>query len=451
MRERNELILKGNILPTIIRITLPSIVGMLGMMIFNIVDTFFVGQLGALELAAISYTFPVILLINSLVFGIGTAAMALFSRAAGGHDVKEKQILATSSLTLGMVISFSLSIIGYFTIDTLFRALGAEEALLPYIRQYMKIWYVCAGFMVIPMLGDSVLRGLGDTFTPVFVMMTVALVNAVLDPLLIFGLGPFPRMGIKGAALATVISRGMAALVSILIQGLREHLLTWDGISVRKAWSQWKRLLYIGLPNSLVRTITPLGTAFFTYVLSRFGHEIVAGYGVAAKVESIFLVLINSFSITAMVFVGQNMGAGNVNRAKHGMRMIYFILLCFGIAASVIFFFTGNSIAGIFNDDPLVRSATTKYLRIVPFGYCFLAFTQISASILNVYHKPFLAGGLSFFQMAVIAVPASYILSGFFDESGVFTAILAGFVITGLLSLFVIRKQSAVHLKESSS
>lgn len=447
MRDNNKLILNGKIPGTLIKITLPSIVGMFGMMIFNIVDTYFVGQLGSVELAAISFTFPVVMVINSLVFGIGTASMAVFSRAVGERNIEEERLLATSTFTLGISISVITAIIGLFTIEPLFRMLGADDNLIPYIIEYMQIWYLGAGFVVIPMLGDSILRGLGDTFTPAFVMMTVAMVNVVLDPLMIFGIGPFPMMGIKGAAVATIIARAIAASVSIAIQVFREHLITIKAMSLRKTWEKWKILFHIGLPNSAVKAITPLGTAFFTAVLSSFGHEVVAGFGVAAKIESIYLSLVNAFSITATVFVGQNLGAGIYERVRRGIRMINILLLVSGSMSAVIFFFSGNYLASFFNDDLIVRSTTTLYLMIVPAGYGFMAMTQIAASILNVYHRPYLAGGLSLFQIAVIAVPLSFVLPRLFGYNGVFIAILASFVITGILSFIVVKRETLIHLK----
>ena len=447
MKDKQHQILHGHIPTTLIRITIPSVVGMFGFMIFNIVDTYFVGKLGSVPLAAISFTFPVVMVLNSLVFGIGVASMTLFSKAAGQHNEEEKKMLASSSLALGITISIVMGVIGYSSITPLFRALGADDQLLGYITRYMKIWYLGTGFMVIPMLGDSILRGLGDTFTPAFVMMTSAGLNIILDPLMIFGIGPFPEMGIEGAALATVISRGVSALVSILIQAFREHLLTIHALSFRKAWTYWKQLFHIGLPNSAVKAITPLGTAFFTSILAGYGHEVVAGYGVATKLESVFIAFINAFGITTTVFIGQNLGAGNHERVKKGILTISTILFSLGLFIAAVFFFSGNYLAGFFTDDLLVRTTTARYLRIVPIGYGFFAFTQMTASILNVYHKPYLAGGLSLFQIGMIAVPASYVLSYLFASQGVFAAIVLSFCLTGLVSLTVLKKQSAKHLQ----
>lgn len=450
--KKREAILSGNVPSTLIKITIPSIVGMLGLMIFNVVDTYFVGRLGALELAAISFTFPVIMVINSVVFGIGTGTMALFSRAVGKHNLEEERLLATSSLALGIILSVLVGIAGFVTIEPVFRLLGAGDDLMPYIRTYMRIWYMGSAFMVIPMLGDSILRGLGDTFTPAFVMLTVATVNAVFDPLLIFGIGPFPAMGVAGAALATIFSRAIAATVSLLIQVFREKLITIRGLSVQGVWTKWKSLLHIGLPNSGIKAILPLGTAIFTSILSVYGNEVVAGFGVAAKIEGVVLAIANAFGVTATVFVGQNLGAGNLDRIKSGIRWMRLDVHIVGLVAAIFMFFFGGNMAGLFNDDPIVRNTAAAYLMIVPIGYGFFACSQIAASVLNVYHKPFLAGGLSLIQISLVSVPLAYYLSGFWGPKGVFTAILVSFVVIGLLSFIVIANQSkSVFSKVGSS
>ncbi|MDC7222193.1 MAG: MATE family efflux transporter [Spirochaetales bacterium] len=442
MKDKRQAILNGPLGITLVRITIPSIVGMLGLMIFNVVDTYFVGRLGAVELAAISFTFPVVMVINSLVFGIGVGSMALFSRAVGNHDKGEERLLATSSLALGISMAAVLGVLGYFTIEPVFTLLGAEEELMPYIMTYMRIWYMGAPFMVIPMLGDSILRGLGDTFTPAFVMLTVAVGNAILDPLLIFGIGPFPEMGVAGAALATLISRAMAATVSILIQVFREKLIMIRGLTLSALLKTWRALFQIGLPNSAIKAILPLGTAIFTSILAEYGHEAVAGYGVAAKIEGVVLAIFNALAVTATVFVGQNLGAGNRERVKKGIHRMRLYSHGVGILSAVILFFTGGFLAGFFNEDSLVRSTAAAYLMIVPIGYGLYGCGQIAASILNVYHKPMLAGALSLFQIAAVAVPLAYILPRVLGMNGVFTAIVISFAALGILSFFVLRRES---------
>ena len=188
--------LEGPVGSTLLRLALPMMMGIVSVMLINIVDTFYIGQLGVRELAAISFAFPVISTLVSMVFGLGIGTSAVLSRAIGkGHLVRVRQLTTHSLLLIALGMVF-ISFLGIITLNPLFRAMGAEEDLIPLIREYMFIWYLGVGLVAIPIVGNSAIRASGDSKTPSLVMMMAAIINAVLDPLLIFGLGPFPQMGI---------------------------------------------------------------------------------------------------------------------------------------------------------------------------------------------------------------------------------------------------------------
>jgi len=202
-------------------------IGILAMQIFNLVDTFFVGQLGARQLAAMGFTFPVVLVINSIALGLGIGASSVISRAIGEGNQAKVRRFTTDALSLSVMIVTLFVVTGLFTIEPLFRSLGASGDVLQYIKSYMKIWYLGMPFVVIPMVGNNAIRATGDTKTPSFVMVSAVLINIILDPLLIFGYGPFPRWELAGAALATVISRGITMVLSLWILYHRERMLTF--------------------------------------------------------------------------------------------------------------------------------------------------------------------------------------------------------------------------------
>ncbi len=183
------------------------VLGMLGLIIFNLVDTYFVSLLGTTELVAISFTFPVVLVVNSIALGIGQGTASVVSRAAGAKDKTKLVRYATESLTLGVMVVLCFVLIGLLTIEPLFTALGADAQVMPYIKSYMEVWYLGMVFVVIPMVGNNSIRALGDTKSPSLVMVVAAVANSILDPMFIFGMGPIPAMGVRGAAIATVLSR----------------------------------------------------------------------------------------------------------------------------------------------------------------------------------------------------------------------------------------------------
>ena len=172
---------EGAVGRTLIKLTIPMFLAILAMVVFNLVDTAFVGRLGTEELAAISFTFPVVLVINSLAGGLGVGASAVISQAIGKGDRYRVQRLTTDSLGLSVMVVVVFVSIGLVTIDPLFRLLGATPEVLPLIRQYMTLWYIGVIFVVIPMVGNATIRATGDTKTPAVIMMVAAGINIVLD------------------------------------------------------------------------------------------------------------------------------------------------------------------------------------------------------------------------------------------------------------------------------
>ncbi len=409
-------------------------------MSFNVVDTYFVAKIGTVQLAAISFTFPIVLIVNSLSLGIGIGVMALFSKAFGKGDRNQECKLATASLLLGLLLTVIITIFGLLTIEPVFKLLGATDEVLPYIKEYMLIWYLGSVFMVVPMIGDHILRGLGDMKTPSYVMLTSSITNIILDPILIFGIGFIPAMGIKGAAIATVFSRMITTVVSLYVQIWREDLIMFRGTSLKILVAEFKSILFIGMPNALIRMIPPVATAFFTAILARFGIETVAGYGVAARIEMFFLVIIIAMSVTASVFIGQNLGAGKIERVNQGLSIMRKFSIIYGVVAFLILAPFGGFLGSLFDSNPEVFKVVAEYMLIVPLGFGMLSFIQIGISVLNVAHKPLHAGLLSLLHLFVINLPLAFLLSGYLGAKGVFISICISICISGIIAYFITDK-----------
>ncbi|HAD89924.1 MAG TPA: MATE family efflux transporter, partial [Alteromonas macleodii] len=198
---------------------------MVMMMSFGLIDTFFVSLLGTDPLAAISFTFPVTFTVISLNIGLGIGTSAIIGKLQGSKEITKSQHYATGSLMLSVLLVGALAAIGFFTIEPVFKLLNATDNLMPYISDYMGLWYLSSIFLAMPMVGNSVLRACGDTRTPSIVMAAGGGLNALLDPIFIFGLGPIPAMGIKGAALATFIAWIVGALWILYILAVRRKLM----------------------------------------------------------------------------------------------------------------------------------------------------------------------------------------------------------------------------------
>ncbi len=445
-RKKNPVLLEGKIPKTLIRLTLQMFIGILAMQIFNLVDTFFVGQLGAKQLAAMGFTFPVVMVINSIALGLGIGASSVISRAIGQGNQSKVRRFTTDALSLSLIIVTFFVVIGLFTIRPLFHSLGASAEIIRYIESYMKIWYLGMPFVVIPMVGNNAIRATGDAKTPSFIMVSAVLINIILDPLLIFGYGPFPRWELAGAALATVISRGITMVLSLWILYHRERMITLAIPKLKEGIQSWGKILYIGLPAAATNLIMPISLGIITRLVARYGATAVAGFGVGSRIQMFSLAIIGSLSSVFTPFVGQNWGAKQYARIKSGVAFSYLASSIWGVFLFVIFLFLAHPIATLFNRNPHVIWTTSVYLRIVSIGFPALGILILTSSTFNALNKPIPASTLMVMRMFVLYVPLAYLGSSVFGLTGIFWAAVASNLTSAIVAYFWIRKELATHI-----
>jgi len=428
---KSALLIKGSVGKTLVKLAIPMIFGMIGLIVFNLVDAFFVGQLGTNELAAMSFTFPVVLVVNSLAMGLGVGASAVISRAIGAGDHYRVQRLTTDSLALGVLVVALFVVAGLLTIDPLFRLLGATPEVRPFIKQYMRIWYLGVIFVVIPMTGNNAIRATGDTKTPAIIMLVAAGVNLAVDPMLIFGFGPIPRLELAGAALATVIARATTLIVSLSVLYYREQMITFARPALRAVIDSWKKILYIGLPAAGTNIIIPVSMGIITSLVAAYGPAAVAGFGVSSRIESFALTGILALSSVIGPFIGQNWGAGKSDRVILGVRRGQQFALGWGAVACLLLAAAARPIAGLFSDNPDVVATITLYLRIVPISYGLQGVLLVTSATLNVLNRPLHSAALSLLRMIVLYVPLAYAGSSLIGLPGVFGAAALANVLAG--------------------
>lgn len=311
-------LLSAPIPETLRKMTVPMTMGMIAILMFNLVDTFFISLLGTHALAAISYTFPVTFAVNCITMGIGMGLSTNIGRLLGQGHAPQAARFTTHGLLLAVLLVAIASSIGFATIAPLFRFLGATDDLIPLIEQYMQVWYLTIPLLVIPMAGNSAIRATGDTKTPAKIMMLAGLINGMLDPLLIFGYGPFPELGIQGAAIASAFSWLGALCGSFYVLVKREKLLAQPQWASLK--QDWQQTLKIGTPAALSNAMNPLSGAILMMLLSSHGTAAVAAYGAAQRIESILILVLMSLTSALTPFMAQNLGA-----KKSSARFLWFV------------------------------------------------------------------------------------------------------------------------------
>lgn len=445
MRKIETDLTQGDVSKRILNLTFPMLIGMMGLVIFNLVDTLFVGQLGADQLAALSFTFPVVLGISSISSGIGLGMTALISKLVGKNDEMGVREIATDGMILGLLLITGLVVLGLLSMDWLFSLLGANQTVLNYIKLYMNIYYPGIILLVIAMLSNGIITGLGDAKTPGMVMATAAVINLILDPLLIFGIGPFPKMGVQGAAIATVIAQSVTALAGLYVIVIRENTISFKNMGFKRLFSSWKQVLYLGIPNALIKIILPMASGVLTRLFSVYGAAAVAAYGVASRIEFFGLIFVSALASVVGPFIGQNLGAEKYERVIEGRKAGERFSLLSGIILALLLFVFANPIARLFNDDPEVIKIIVLYLRIVPIAYGFQGILQIGSTLLNVFSKPLNAAALILIQMFVLCIPLAVLGSYLWGEVGIITALAASYIISGFIAHFEINRNINIY------
>ncbi|MFB1036440.1 MAG: MATE family efflux transporter [Sinobacterium sp.] len=442
-------LLNNDIAVTLRKMTLPMILGMIVLMTFGLVDTFFIGMLGTQQLAAISFTFPVTFTVISLNIGLGIGTSAIIAKLLGAGQHDQAKETATGALMLTMVLAIVLAIAGVMTMEPIFRLMGADQQQLFFIKEYMLVWYAAGVFLAMPMVGNSVLRASGDTKTPSYVMAFGGLINVILDPILIFGWGPVPALGIQGAAFATLIAWAVGLFYILYILAIKRKLIEPKLLN----WQQLKRragsILKIGLPAAGANMLTPISAGIVTAVVADYGPEAVAAWGVGGRLESIASIVVLSLSMSLPPFISQNFGANKLERVTQAYSLCVKFVIVWQLFIFVILALLSSVIANIFTDEPDVASIIIMFLVIMPLGYGLQAVTVLTNSSFNAMHMPMSALLLNFTRLFVFVVPFSFLGSYWFNLFGLFWAGVLANLIVGCIAFIWCRTILASRFKQS--
>ena len=425
------------------RLTGTMIMGVVAMMTLGFVDTWFISLLGTDQLAAIGFIIPVYMIFISVGLGMGMGISSITSRLVGEakHDaaaryVSDAQILA---LLLSVVIAIGIGL----SVCAIFSTMGATEQVLPYIREYMDILVYGLPVIMIAIICRNTFRSIGAMKTSASMSTLMALLNIALDPLLIFGPGPFPEMGMRGAATASVIAAATVSVIALYILAVREKLLLFTRPRLRHVRENWEELLQVGVPAMLANMMTPFAAAIMTALIAGFGAEAVAGFGVGARIETLCLIAVFALSSTLPMFIGQNLGAGKGERARRALFGCLKFSIVFQIAVYLLLLALSPWIAPAFSSDPDVVRVINTFIYILPLTYGAHSVVILVMVSLNVLRRPRLGLFLIIIRLIALYLPLAYIGGLTWGITGMFAGAAAGNIIAGIIAYRVIKKVCA--------
>jgi putative MATE family efflux protein len=428
---------QGAVAPSLFKLTAPMMAGISANILVSMLEIGFIGQLGTQYVAAITFTFPVIMILNSIALGIGIGTSSVIARSVGAGSTIEVKRLGTHALVLVFGAMSVLSVIGYLTIDPVFQFLGASADLLPLIHSYLDIYYPSMLLFTLTMVAGNIMRANGNANIPGLVMTVGALVNLAIDPILIFGWFGFPRLELAGAAIAAALSR-LGTLAVLLYYVSHGGLISTSNIFHRLAESA-RRILQVGLPAMATQLIGPVSAAIITRLLSSHGEVVVAGFGVATRIEAVSVMILFALSASIGPFVGQNWGGNRPDRVRAGLRVAYQFCLVWGILVAIPLYFAGSFITALVDNSEIVTRTASWYLAVVPWSYGLWGVLMMASASFNALGKPLPSTALSFSRMFILYIPLALTLEHFFGYEGIFVATAISNGVMGLLGFFWFR------------
>jgi putative MATE family efflux protein len=434
MQEPKAKLTEGPVGRHLVDMTLPVLLGVATMMGQAFIDAWFLGRVGDRALAAHAFSFPILMIVTSVAIGLGAGTSSVVARAIGAHDWRRARRLATDSLFLSFLITAAFCFLGVLTINPLFRLLGAPDDMIPMIRSFMLILYSGVPFVVVGMVGMASMRATGDTRLPSKLMILGSILNVLLDPIFIFGVGPIPAFGLNGAAMAALMARGVIFVGALYLLRGRLNMISFNRPDPAELRQSWRDILHVGIPAAGTNAIVPIATAIIIAMIAGYGPDAVAGFGVASRIESLVLVMFYALSAIIGPFVGQNLAAGKELRIMEALRLCMIFCVGAGLVGAGILAMSAGFLPTLFSDNDAVISVTRLFLWVAPLGYGGYGLVMVVNASFNGLGKPMPGVVVSLLRTIILYVPLALIAEHYYGIVGIFAAYAAANVFTGFVA-----------------
>jgi len=438
-----EQILNGDIMRTALTLAWPVMLSNAFQTFYNLTDAYWLGKVGPEAVAAPSISWPIMFLLISISAGFGIAGLSLVSQYVGAGRMDEAKKASGQIFTLFLVSSIFLMFIGYFGSESILRLMNVPEGVLLIAADYLRITFLGVPFMFLSFGFQALLRGYGDTRTPMILSIGSAILDAISDPFFVFGWYGLPAMGASGAALTTVITRGLAGVIGTYLLFSGRVALKLNLSDLKPDWDFLKKVVKIGVPSSIGQSGTALGFTMITTlvaaednVLGGMGY-LLSAYGIGSRISSLVQIVIMGGTTALSTMVGQNIGAANMDRVNEIVKKLFSVFLGVAVVESIIIFIFRVPIYEFFITDPNVVSLGATYMTyFVPFFPFFTVF-QLCMSVFQAAGKTRTTMILSLVRLWGMRILFSYILYYSFNMGalGIWLGLALGNITSAIMSL----------------
>ncbi|MFD2518439.1 MATE family efflux transporter [Salinimicrobium flavum] len=411
MKEKNKYT-EGRIFNSLFSLAVPIILANILQTAYQLIDTFWLGRLGANAVAAVSISFPLLFLVLSIGSGLTLAGTVLVSQYKGGGNQKMVDFNSSQTISLIFFISLLLSLLSYHVADPLMKIIGAGPEILDSAVSYFKVSSIGFVFLFMFFAFQSLMRGIGNVMLPVYIVLFTVFLNLVLDPLFIYGYGPIPEYGVAGAAIASIITQALSAAIGLWIlfrgkSGIKIHFS-----EMRPHLSTLTKIVNLGIPASIEQSTRALGMTMMVVLVTSFGSEVVAAYGIGARILSFIVIPALGLAIATTSLVGQNIGAIKIKRAEKvanlSSQIAFFGLTGMGM---IMFYFAEPLTAFFIPNDPDVIQDAAYFIKVMAPSFGLLGVQQVLNGVFNGAGFTKASMLISILNLWIIRFPLAFLLS----------------------------------------
>ena len=433
---------EGSLRRAIVLLAIPMVLEMVMESLFAVVDTFWVAHLGANAMATVGLTESVLMLVYCGAMGLSMSATAMVARRIGEKDSHGASVAAVQAILVGVAASLLLAIGGSAVAPRLLEVMGASSDVITIGRQYAAIMMGSSVAIVLLFLNNGIFRGAGDAAIAMRVLWLSNFINLLLDPCFIFGLGPFPQLGLAGAAVSTTIGRSIGVIYQLWILFGGNGRVKITPRLFRVHWDVMSRLIRVALNGMFQYGIGQLSWMFLVRLVSTFGSVAVAGYTVAIRIFFFAILPPWGLSGAAATLVGQNLGAQKPDRAERSVWQTAFYNMLFLAAVGLIFIFFPEPIIRLFTRDPAVIAFGVDCLRIICYGNLAYAYGMVIVQSFNGAGDTFTPTVVNLFGYWLFQIPLAYWLAFHtpLGSRGVFAAIPIAETVIAILGVTLFRR-----------
>ncbi|MGL5693626.1 MAG: MATE family efflux transporter [Peptostreptococcaceae bacterium] len=430
------------ILKLLLSMSFPPIISMVIQSLYNIVDSMFVAQLGNEALTAVSLAFPIQNILLGVAVGTGVGINSLLSRTLGEKNQDKSNTIVSYGFILGFITWVAFLVLGILFIKPFFSMYTDSDIIYNLATEYSAIVVYFSFGIIIHIIIEKILQGSGSMVYPMIFVLVGAIINIILDPIFIFGYFGVPAMGVKGAAIATIIGQISAMTLAVITLLFRKSDLKVNIKNLKLDFKIIKEIYAVGLPATLMFILSSVLVMGLNSILIKISDVGVAILGIYLKLQTFVFMPISGLNQGAMPIMGYNYGAGNNERLLKTFKISLIICIIIGFLGNLLFLLLPNQLLGLFNSSGEMLDTGSTALRILSFTFVFMAINNILCTLFQSVGNGMYSLIISILKQIVVVLPLSYIFSRFYGLNGVWVSFIIADVIATIVAIYFFKRLS---------